>query len=152
MHAELYRHAESSLFAVDPGALTAAELRELAVGADSSNVMSRDPAETALAWRALVDGRSDVVDRFDANGRRYFVVRRRGGECSKLTPRERQVLYYAALGYAGKRIAYEIGISQSTVALHLKSAATKLGYRSRVCLVLALAAARMNHCRGSPPK
>jgi DNA-binding NarL/FixJ family response regulator len=131
------------------------ELRELAIATDSSRGAGSDPTEAALAWAALVGGRSTIVDQFDAHGRRYIVVRRRDRFHSTLTPREREVLYFAALGYAGKRVAYELGISQSTVALHMKSAANKLGYRSRVCLVLALAAARSrdaNHCRGSPPK
>jgi DNA-binding NarL/FixJ family response regulator len=145
MQTELTHHADTVSATAEPGLLALPELRELAIRADSSSISARDPAEAALAWRGLVDGRSTVVDQFDAHGRRYFIVRRRQ-VCSKLTPRERQVLYYAALGYAGKRIAYEIGISQSTVALHLKSAANKLGYRSRVCLVLALAAAR---CRSA---
>lgn len=152
MQAELTHRADTAT--AEPGSLALPELRELAIRADSSNLVERDPAEAALVWRALVDGRSTVVDHFDAHGRRYFIVRRRQAS-SKLTSRERQVLYHAALGYSGKRIAYEIGISQSTVALHLKSAANKMGYRSRVCLVLALAAARSpraNYRLGSPPK
>jgi DNA-binding NarL/FixJ family response regulator len=154
MQTELSHDASVLPGTAEAGVLPLAELRELAMRADASSIAPRDPAEAALAWRALVDGRTTVVDQFDAHGRRYFVVRRRP-TTSKLTSREREVLYYAALGYSGKRIAYEIDISQSTVALHMKSAANKLGYRSRVCLVLALAAARCrnaNYCRGSPPK
>jgi DNA-binding NarL/FixJ family response regulator len=154
MQTELTHRADSVSATAEPGSLTRQELRELATNADSSSSPARDAGEAFIAWRALVDGRSTVVDQFDVRGRRYIIVRRRQVS-SKLTPRERQVLYHAALGYSGKRIAYEIGISQSTVALHLKSAANKLGYRSRVCLVLALAAARCplaTYCLGSPPK
>lgn len=155
MQAAVIQPAEISLGTAEPELLAAAELRELAIRADSSSGRRSDPTEAASAWGALVKGRSTIVDQFDAHGRRYIVVRRRDGLHSTLTPREREVLHYAARGYAGKRIAYELGISQSTVALHLKSAASKLGYRSRVCLVLALAAARSrdaSHCRGSPPR
>jgi DNA-binding NarL/FixJ family response regulator len=154
MQAAVIHSADISPAAADPRALAVADLRELAIRADSSSA-GRDPTEAALAWGALVDGRSTIIDQFDAYGRRYIVVRRRDRFHSTLTARQREVVYFAALGYASKRISYELGISQSTVALHLKSAANKLGYRSRVCLVLALAAARArdaNHCRGSPPK
>lgn len=140
---------------VGPHAVSAVELRELAFRLDASPDAERDPAEAALAWRAFVDGRYTVVDQFDAHGRRYIVVRRGLPLCASLTPREREVLSYAKLAYSGKRIAYELGISQSTVALHLKSAARKLGYGSRSRLVLALAAARGErnaYCRGSPPR
>jgi len=146
--------ADCSPGAAELGALRLPELRELAIRADSSSMVPRDPMDAARAWLALIDGRSSIVYQFDAHGRRYFVVRKRQ-TTSKLTSREREVLHHAALGHSGKRIAYEIGISQSTVALHLKSAAAKLGYRSRVCLVVALAAARgpnANHPRGNPPR
>jgi len=136
---------------LEPAAMSTAELRDLAIRADASKGSVRDPSEAALAWRALLDGRYDVVDEFESHGRKYVVVRRPRARRAMLTPREREVLQYAASGIAGKRIAYELGLSQSTVALHLKSAARKLGYRSRVALVLAVAVARgSSHCRGLP--
>jgi DNA-binding NarL/FixJ family response regulator len=131
-----------------------AELRDLAIRVDASPGPAADPTEAARTWTDLQEGRCQVIDQFEAGGRRYFIVRRRESRHSKLTSREREVLFSAASGNSGKRIAYELGISQSTVALHLKSAAKKLGYRSRVSLVWAVAAARgaSNHCRGSPPR
>jgi DNA-binding NarL/FixJ family response regulator len=161
MHSELVQPVDGAKGSA-PAGLSLAELRELALRVDSSNTVTGDPADAALAWRALVDGRYNVLDQFDARGRRYFVIRRRELSSARrelssarLTSREREVLFHAALGYSGKRIAYEMGISQSTVALHMKSAAKKLGFGSRVRLVLALAAARRRdstYCRGSPPK
>jgi DNA-binding NarL/FixJ family response regulator len=127
------------------------QLRDFAVRADAANGTGRDPADAALAWRALIDGRYTVVDEFESRGRRYVVVRRPRASAAKLTSREREVLEHAAAGRAGKRIAYDLGISQSTVALHLKSAARKLGYRSRVALVLAVAVARSSRVHEGPP-
>lgn len=146
---------QTSSAAATPEGLSLVALRELAVKVDRSLGAVRDPAEAALAWTSLLEGRSLLIDQFDVDGRRYFIVRRREHKRSPLSPRERQVLYAAASGSSGKHIAYELGISQSTVALHLKSAAKKLGYRSRVSLVMAVAAARRSspdHCRGSPPR
>lgn len=137
-----------------PSSSSLIELRAVAIRVDSAAGPAGDPAEAALTWTDLQDGKCHVLDEFEANGRRYFIVRRRESPSSKLTSREREILYWAASGNSGKRIAYELGISQSAVALHLKSAAKKLGHRSRVSLVLAVAAARgaALHCRGNPPR
>lgn len=150
-------HAALAVESCTPSASASStlDLRELALRLDAASGIERDPAEAALAWRAFVDGRYLVVDQFDDSGRHYVVVRRPSQPCASLTAREREVLSYAKLTYSGKRIAYELGISQSTVALHLKSVATKLGYRSRIRLVMALAAARGDregYCREGPAR
>jgi len=43
-----------------------------------------------------------------------------------LTLRERQVLAYAGLGHSNKVIAYELGLSTSTVSTHLARARRKM--------------------------
>ena len=47
------------------------------------------------------------------------------------------MLAYAALGHANKLIAYELGVSASTVGVHLLRAARKLRVRTRAQAVAA---------------
>ncbi|MBK1736140.1 two-component system response regulator NarL [Halorhodospira abdelmalekii] len=49
-----------------------------------------------------------------------------------LTPRERDILEHLATGESNKVIARQLGISDGTVKLHVKSVLRKLGVRSRV--------------------
>jgi hypothetical protein len=87
------------------------------------------PEEALAMWQALIAGRWSLVDRFDADGRRYVVARRNDpdvGDPRGLSIRERQILSYAALGHSNKLIAYELGIASSTVAVHLTRAKKKL--------------------------
>jgi DNA-binding CsgD family transcriptional regulator len=98
----------------------------------------RDVQETLAAWQALVDGRWTVFDHFDRDGRRFVIARRNDPDApdnDALTLRERQVLGYAAMGHTNKLIAYELGLSPSTVATHLSAAAAKLGVETRVALI-----------------
>jgi DNA-binding NarL/FixJ family response regulator len=111
--------------------------------------MRRTSAEEAVAvWRALVAGRWTLVDHFDADGRRYLVARRSEPEpvlvtgLARLTPREREIVAFVALGHTNKLIAYELGLAPTTVATHLASASAKLGATTRIELVRAFEAAR----------
>ncbi|MGV3621623.1 MAG: helix-turn-helix transcriptional regulator [Archangium sp.] len=111
------------------------------VAIDRSRTKAARSDERCLEqWRVMVDGRWSLVDHFDRDGRRYYVARRNTPALSGdgLTPRERQVAGFAALGHSNKLIAYELGLSTSTVATHLSSAAKKLGCTSRVQLISKL--------------
>ena len=117
-----------------------AVLRGAAVAIDRARgaLRRREPAEALEIWRGLVEGRWTIVDHFDRDGRRYVVAQRNDpevGDAGILTLRERQALGYAALGHSNKLIAYELGLSPSTVATHLSQAAHKLGAQSRVELI-----------------
>ena len=82
----------------------------------------RAPEEAVALWQALVAGRWSLLDRFDSDGRRYVVAHRNDvaiPDMRGLTLRERQVLAYAAMGHSNKWIAYELGLSTSTVGGHL---------------------------------
>jgi two-component system nitrate/nitrite response regulator NarL len=51
---------------------------------------------------------------------------------SELTPRETEILTFLANGQSNKSIARDLGISDGTVKLHVKSILRKLGVHSRV--------------------
>jgi len=102
------------------------------------NARRADPPGAVEAWKALVSGRWTLLDHFDHDGKRYIVAVRNEPQvpaAADLSPREAQVVAYAAQGHSNKLIAYELGIAPSTVAMHLSTAAAKLGARSRVELI-----------------
>ncbi len=113
---------------------------------DAAKAMSRargssrhsDPPGAVEAWKALVSGRWTLLDHFDHDGKRYIVAVRNDPlvpTVGELSPREAQVVAYAAQGHSNKLIAYELGIAPSTVAMHLSTAGAKLGAKSRVELI-----------------
>jgi DNA-binding NarL/FixJ family response regulator len=57
---------------------------------------------------------------------------------NELSPREREVAQWAAAGARNKEIAWQLGISEGTVKLHLFHAYQKFRVGNRVGLVLAL--------------
>jgi DNA-binding NarL/FixJ family response regulator len=77
-----------------------------------------------------VDERWEVIAEYEQEGNRYAVIRAKQG-MSALPPRERQVLARAALGQTNKVIAYELGISASTVRVFMARACVRLGVRTR---------------------
>jgi Bacterial regulatory proteins, luxR family len=89
----------------------------------------RDPLEAVEVWRGLVAGLWSLVDHFDTDGRRHLVAHRNDPSTPDpraLTERERQVVAYADLGQSNKLIAYQLGLSVSTVGVLLARARTKL--------------------------
>jgi DNA-binding CsgD family transcriptional regulator len=97
-----------------------------------------EPGDALALWRALVAGTWSLVDSVDSDGKRFVLARRNTPglrEPRALTPRERDVLAYAALGHANKYIAYLLGLRPSTVAAHLASGQRKLDLRSRAELI-----------------
>lgn len=100
----------------------------------------RDPEAALEAWRGLVSGRWSLVDRFDADGRHFIVAHPNAPDAPDpraLTPRERQVAGYVSLGQSNKTIAYELGISPSTVGVLVARVLRKLGLKSRASLAAA---------------
>ena len=95
-------------------------------------------AQVLSVWRGLLSGRWSVVDHIDTDGKHYMLLFDNDPEAAgprALTRRERQVATYAAQGHTNKAIAYELGLSVSTVATHLRSALAKLGLSHRTDLV-----------------
>lgn len=118
-----------------PAALLALRKAALAAARARGPLRASKPERALALWQGLVDGRWTLVDRFDRDGRRFLIAHRndpRLGTPRALTPRERQVLAYAALGHATKLIAYELGLSVGAVSAYLATALRKLGLRSRL--------------------
>ncbi len=96
--------------------------------------------EATQTWQAMIAGRWSLVDSFEQGGRRYYVAhpnQPRPATRGALTAREAQVVGAVAMGHSNQAIAYELGLSPSSVATHLRRARTKLGVSSRVELIRA---------------
>lgn len=92
-------------------------------------------------WQGLVRGEWTAVDSFERDGRRFVLAKRNGGHRGHLrglTPRELQVLTYAARGESHKATGYRLGLSAARVSSLLKSVMRKLGVRSQAQLVLLM--------------
>jgi DNA-binding CsgD family transcriptional regulator len=118
-------------------------LRAAAVAIDRARgeLRERAPHEAMEIWNSMVQGRWSVIDRFDHGGRRYYVAHRNEAvsePLSELTAMERLVAEYAALGHSNKFIAYELGLSASSVATYLRRSIRKLGAVNRLGLVRRL--------------
>lgn len=138
------------------GAAARASLREATRSLERARGQSRteplSPPETLSAWQAMTSGRWTLVDQFDSDGRRFILARPNAPDVRSdpvLTTREQQVASHAALGHSNKVIAYELGLTSSTVATHLSSAARKLGARNRIELIRAFL--EHERQRGTPP-
>lgn len=114
-----------------------AELRRATLAFDEARVR-RGPAdadEVMRRWRPLVVSRWSLLDEFDTDGKRFVVAVENGPPTRPprrdLSEREHQVLTQAHLGHSNKVIAYELGLSSSTVRVLLHRAARKLGVRTR---------------------
>ncbi len=115
-------------------------LRRAALAADRARgrLRNQDLTEAIEIWEAMVAGRWCLTETFDTDGRRFFVARdvepMRDTPVG-LSPRERQVAALAALGHPQKLIAYELGLSASTVSALLLGALAKLNMQSRAELI-----------------
>jgi DNA-binding CsgD family transcriptional regulator len=95
----------------------------------------KDVELTTLRWTPLVQSRWSLLDDFDSDGRRFVVaVDNRPptrAPRADFSEREHQVMTQAHLGHSNKLIAYELGLSASTVRVLLHRAAKKLGAATR---------------------
>jgi DNA-binding CsgD family transcriptional regulator len=117
-----------------------AEAREIAAPKPASSAarnalraavaIARTPPRAEL--RALAHERWSLLDAFEENGKRFVVaVATEAAGLASLSDRERQVLALAATQRTNKLIAYELGLSDSTVRVLLTRACRKLGSRTR---------------------
>lgn len=93
----------------------------------------------AEVMRGVLAGEWVITDHFQGEGRRFLIAQRcRPGDGRALSERERQVLALALQGHSNKFIAYELGLTSSTVATHLRRSMAKLRVESREALIQAL--------------
>jgi DNA-binding CsgD family transcriptional regulator len=109
---------------------------------DAARSRAISPARAVELWQGLVDGKWSVAEHFERDGRRYYLAVRNEPALAAvhaLSPRERQVIAYAARGQSDKLIAYTLGLSAHTVAKLLERARLKLAGRAPWRAVTALA-------------
>lgn len=89
--------------------------------------------------RGVLNGRWAIADHFEGEERRFVIARRCSeGDGRALSEREREVLALAVQGHSNKAIAYELGLTSSTVATHLRRILAKLHIESREELIQIL--------------
>ena len=95
-----------------------------------------DPDDLVSALRDIHAGKTVVAPPLTSVLVRFvkgdMTVTREQGPFSKLTPRESEILVLMAEGQGNKMIARNLGISDGTVKLHVKSVLRKLDVHSRV--------------------
>jgi DNA-binding NarL/FixJ family response regulator len=119
-------------------------LRDIAMAA--SDASPADAPNMCALWRALVEGRFRLVERFERNGQRYYVLRENLEEAQsfrQLEPRERRLATILGWGESEKAAAYALGVTPSAISAILKTTLAKLGLRSRVDLVLLVRSLRV---------
>jgi DNA-binding CsgD family transcriptional regulator len=113
-----------------------ARLRQAVVARERarSSLRQRNPLLAFEMFRALVDGRFTIVDRFERDGRRFLVAYENPPAIAALralTSREREILRRAVAGDPIKRIAIDLEIVPAAAAAYLANAREKTGLRSR---------------------
>ncbi len=117
----------------------ATSLRSAAIAIDRARRQDGTDPERALAyWKAMVDGKWTLVERFQSDGRRILVARPNAPATRvnrALTENERKVVAFATLCHPSKLIAYELGFAEAAVSRLLQRALKKLGIRTLAELI-----------------
>jgi DNA-binding CsgD family transcriptional regulator len=118
--------------------LTRLQNSALAIANDSGDARARDPKQAVTEWKGPIAARWSLLAVSELDGVTYLVARqnRPRVRCSTaLTDREQEVVAFAAMGHHNKLIAYDLGISHSTVRVLMSRAAGKMRTRSREELI-----------------
>ncbi|MEO7108835.1 MAG: LuxR C-terminal-related transcriptional regulator [Polyangiaceae bacterium] len=135
-------HAEGD--ATTNSARSALTQAVIALDRARGKLRSIDPDGALEAWRGLVDARWSLVDQFENDGKRFIVARENepiSPPLPNLSKRERQIVGYLVAGHTSKLIAYELGISDSTVRVLIHRAMQRLKVKTRSGLAAAFIAA-----------
>lgn len=117
-------------------------LQALRAGANGYLVKDAEPSELIEGLEKVLAGQTAVASRLTDTLVHMMAGGRGQGNGDKapcppdpfatLTPREREILIHVARAESNKVIARELGVSDGTVKLHIKSILRKLGVKSRV--------------------
>ena len=113
------------------------DLRRAALAFDEARTkkMRGDVELATRRWPPVVGPRWSLLDDFDSDGRRFIVAVENQPPTrpprKDLSEREHQIITQAHLGHTDKVIAYELGLSVSTVRVLLHRATKKLGVSTR---------------------
>ncbi len=116
----------------------AMSLRVRAIEAVRARSRRGDIDGALSVWKGLVAGTWSLVERFESDGRRFWVAKRNApelGRTLRLSASEERVATYCAMGHSQKYVAYSLGLSAAMVSNHLSSALLKLGIRTRSDLI-----------------
>jgi two-component system nitrate/nitrite response regulator NarL len=111
-------------------------VESLRSGAQGYLLKDMEPDQLVLALRDIVAGKTVVAPDLAPVLARVVqgdsITPAEESPFAKLTPRENEILSLLAEGQSNKVIARNLGISDGTVKLHVKSILRKLGIHSRV--------------------
>ena len=111
-------------------------VRSLRLGARGYLLKDMEPEQLVDALTAVVDGETVVAPEMTSVLAKVVkggaVESGQPGRFSSLTPREFEILRHLAEGQSNKEIARDLGITDGTVKLHVRSILRKLQVRSRV--------------------
>ncbi|MGE0784111.1 MAG: LuxR C-terminal-related transcriptional regulator [Sandaracinaceae bacterium] len=95
---------------------------------------THDADKLVAAWRALVQGRWSLIDTFDTDGKRFFVLRKNPPSApgpDALNSVQRAIAGYVAMGHSNKAIAYHLGLSESATTRAVAEICRRLGVPDR---------------------
>jgi len=101
---------------------------------DHARQSKHDPEKALEVWKGLIAGRWSLVDHVDTDGKRFLLAMKNPPPVDRradLTPRERRVCAFVAMGHRDKEIAYMLGLSLASVTASLHRARRKLNVQSR---------------------
>jgi two-component system nitrate/nitrite response regulator NarL len=129
-------------------------VESLRSGAQGYLLKDMEPDQLVAALRDIVAGKTVVAPDLAPVLARVIqgesIVPVQGSPFSKLTPREKEILVLLAEGQSNKVIARNLGISDGTVKLHVKSILRKLGVHSRVEAAVIAVEHGLRAGRGEP--
>lgn len=144
-------HVRDAALEHESASLGQLELAAEAIGRARGGMRHSAPSAALELWRVLVEGRYSLVHHVDTDGKEMLLVHRNeaAGEAPPmLSASERQVVHLAAMGHPDRLVAYELGLSLSSVERLLHSGLEKLGLESRVELFKAWDAIRRQTAPG----